>query len=192
MTTERIEDFNRADKPDKVTSYHVAVMNVIMHLKLPSSISQETIAARAGCSQREVSNVFSDLVNWRWITAKSGARHQNTNWLQDILWENLPAYIPLPRLVISADAVKLAEWYKKNFVAHWSKYINVRGHNCVKPLPAKWEKRWSVVFQQRINEGYTLQEICDRITLLTQNSTNNKYLRFGPQNRVLLPKKVSR
>jgi hypothetical protein len=58
MSKDRIEDFNRADKPDWVTSYHVAVMNCIMHLELPSNISQEKIAARAGCSQQNVSESY--------------------------------------------------------------------------------------------------------------------------------------
>jgi len=187
MSKDRIADFNQADKPEWVKTQHVAVMNIILHLRLPSNISQTSIAKRAGCSQATVSNAFIDIVDHKWIDAKSGARRQATNWIKEILYENLPAYVPMPELVVSEFALRMADWYHRNFVATWSKYENSRGHHCTKKAPKDWKQRWSIVFQLRMNQGYTEQELEDRLNLVGINKNYAKDLRVGPQNRRLFP-----
>jgi hypothetical protein len=127
------------------------------------------------------------LVDKGWIKATSGARRQSTNWIEDIAWDKLPAYVPMPKLVISAFAEKMAEVYKANFVAVFSKYVNCRGHHCTKKLPPNWKKRWSAVFQLRLNHGYTEQELTDRFNAVIQERSLHKALKMGPQNRKLFP-----
>lgn len=187
MSKDRIEDFNKADKPEWVKAQHVAVMNVLLHLHLPSNISQTSIAKRAGCSQATVSDAFIDIVDHKWIDAKNGARRQATNWIKEILYENLPAYVPVPELVVSEYALKMADWYYQNFVARWSKYVNSRGRHCTKKAPKNWKQRWSVVFQLRINQGYTAQDFQDRIHIVVADKQYAKDLRVGPQSRRLFP-----
>lgn len=183
------QDFNRADKPDKVRSPHIAVMNVIFALTLPSNISQVEIAKRAGCCQREVSTAMGDIDNWEWVRVKSGARNQKTNWIEEILYENLPTHIPRPKVIVGDFALRFAQMYKQNFVATWAKYQNNRGHNCTKPLPKDWLKRWSTVIQLRLNQGYTEQELVTRLSTVGREISWNKTLRMGPQNRKLFPAK---
>jgi transcriptional regulator with XRE-family HTH domain len=183
---ERITDFNQADKPEEVKSYHIAVMNCIMHLTLPSNISQESLARRAGCSQQEVSQVFSDFAEWKWLSIKSGKRHQNTNWILEILFEHLPTYVPRPKMVIGKEALDLTTLYKQNWPM-WARGVDSRGYPKVKKLPPNWQKRWSYIFQLRIEQGYTFKEMYDRMCLLGVKPEWNRHFRVGPQNRKLFP-----
>lgn len=182
------DNFNLSDKPEWMTAQHVSVLNVLMPLKLPSNISQESIARRAGCSQHAVSVTITDLRSRALIKVRSGARHQTTNWLEEIFYDKLPAYTPAPKLVVGDFALRLARNYKDNFLANYTSYKNSRGHSCRKPLPKNWEKRWSTVFQLCLDRrGYTEKTLLERWNKVRVDCRLVKALRVGPQSRVLFP-----
>jgi hypothetical protein len=186
QTVEQISDFIKAPKPKNFTAYHLAIMLCLMTEKPPIKLSQTTIAGRTGMSRPQVTDITAKLREWKWIKVASGKRRQDTN-LVEIMYANLPVSTPPAELVISERAVKLAEGYKNVFKHYCTKYINKKGRHCTRPLRKDWKTRWEPIFQLRLNEGYTYNEMAEIIN--TAAKTNPKKLVAGPQSRNLFPKK---
>ena len=174
-------DFNAAPKPKGFTHYHYAVMRCLMDEKPPIRLSQETIAARTGISRRQVIRVLAKLHEWKWLHAYSGKRQFNTNSVE-IMYANLPQPEQLVPLVITTNAINLADYFKHFWLERCHKYKNKKGHNCTRPLRKDWKQRWESVFQQRLNEGYGYIEMGELI-----KNADAKLLLAGPQSRKLFP-----
>ena len=186
--TKEVEDFIRAPKPNNFTAYHFAFMLCLMAEAPPSKLSQTTIADRTGMSQGQVSEVTDTVKGWDWIKKVGGKRRKDTNTIT-VLYENLPVYEPAAPLEVSEAAQRLAVHYKDMFLECCTKYTNKKDRHCIRPLRKDWHKRWPVVFQRLLNEGYTWNELAG--ILNTAGNGNKaaagKVLAQGPQSRKLFP-----
>jgi hypothetical protein len=177
------QSFIRSKKPSSFSAYHFATMFCLMHEPSPVQLSQQDIADRIGASRQKVLSVLQDLRDWKWIGMQSGKRQYNSNIIE-VLYSNLPQPEPEPEIVISADAIFLADGLTKLWDGKCSKYKNKRGWNCTRPLRKDWKKRWEPAFQRLLNEGYTCNEMAIKL-----NSATPKELVAGPQSRQLFPAK---
>lgn len=184
-------NFLKADKPAWLTPSDCLVMVVLLNASIEHTnvwLSREVIALRAGVDVSSVKRSIKQLRQKGWISWVSGKRKQKTN-TYDILAHNLPVYKPT-ELVISPEALRLADWYYKTFKEFFWTYTNTRGRECsrAKSIKKGWKERWSVVIQRHIDiSGYEavrkqLAEFANA-DLARQQQKDFKHIRFvrGPQ-----------
>jgi hypothetical protein len=178
------DEFIKAEKPAWVKPNDFAVMTTLLHANLEHNglwPSAKTIAERCCVCERSTFHSLAKLKKKEWIAWDSGKRRQKSNTYR-ILDHNLPTYTPRPKLVVSEDALRLAQWYHDTFARHFRHYVNAKGRRCTRPIPRDWSKRWSVVLQKRLDLT-DFKTVMDQLLHFARAFGEKKSNRFvrGPQ-----------
>ena len=147
------DNFIKAEKPAWVKPNDFAVMTTLLHASLENNglwLSAKTIAGRSCVCERSTFYSLKKLRKKEWIRWDSGKRRQKSN-TYEILDHNLPSYVPRPKVVVSKNALILAQGYHDIFAQNFMSYVSKTGRRCTRPIPRDWRKRWSVVLQKRLD-----------------------------------------
>ncbi len=148
-----LDSFIKAEKPAWVKPNDFAVMTILLHASLENNglwLSAKTIAERSCVCERSTFHSLKKLRKEEWIRWDSGKRRQKSN-TYEILDHNLPTYVPRPKVVVSKNALILAQGYHDIFAKNFMHYVSKTGKRCTRHIPRDWRKRWSVVLQKRLD-----------------------------------------
>jgi hypothetical protein len=178
------DNFIKAEKPAWVKPNDFAVMTTLLHASLEHPglwLSAQTIAKRSCVCERSTFYSLSKLKKKGWIGWDSGKRRQKSN-TYEILDHNLPTYTPRPKVVVSKNALILAQGYHDIFAQYFMRYVNIKGRRCTRRIPRDWSNRWSVVLQRRLDltDFNTVRQQILQFAQDFREGRSNRFVR-GPQ-----------